>query len=210
MRLYARGLVAVVAALAMGCASTDSAARGPQGATDSKGVPTVQGASGPQSAGEAQAMEDFRKRVDTYLSLHKRVEATLPARPKETTPEIIDRHQRALAQLIQKERATAKRGDLISPEAERVMKAVLGRVFGGPDGKQLKSSIMDENPGPVKISINSRYPDEVPLSTVPPQVLASLPKLPEEIEYRFVGDQLILLDVHAHIIIDYIDNALPV
>ena len=33
---------------------------------------------------------------------------------------------------------------------------------------------------------------------MPPQVLAALPKLPEDIEYRFIGDRLILLDVHAH------------
>ena len=209
MRIYSRGLVTVAAAVVIGCATTDNTARGPEGATDAKGAPTVEGASGPQTTSESQAFDEFRKRVEAYATLHKRMEETLPARPKETTPEVIDRHQRSLAQLIQKERATARRGDLITPEAERVIKSVLGRVFGGPDGRQLKSSIMDENPGPVKISVNGRYPDEVPLSTVPPQVLASLPKLPEEIEYRFVGDRLVLLDAHAHIIIDYIDNALP-
>ena len=46
-------------------------------------------------------------------------------------------------------------------------------------------------------------------STVPPQVLLSLPKLPEELEYRFVGRHVILLDVHAHTIADFIDNAFP-
>jgi hypothetical protein len=40
-------------------------------------------------------------------------------------------------------------------------------------------------------------------------VLAALPKLPEEVEYRFVGDRLILLDAHGHIIVDYIEDALP-
>ena len=209
MRIDARVLVVVVAMFVAGCAASDNGTRGPQGATDAKGAPAVQGASGPQNAGETQALEEFGKRIDTYLSLHKRVEATLPGRPKETTPQVIDKHQRALALLIQKERATAKRGDIISPDAERVMKSVLARIFGGPDGRQLKASIMDENPGPVKIAVNGRYPDEVPLSTVPPQVLASLPKLPEEIEYRFVGDRLVLLDVHAHVIIDYLDNVFP-
>jgi len=49
----------------------------------------------------------------------------------------------------------------------------------------------------------------VPLSTVPPQVLSSLPKLPEDLEYRFIGERLILLDVHAHIIADFMENAFP-
>ncbi len=68
---------------------------------------------------------------------------------------------------------------------------------------------MDENPGRLRITVNSRYPDAVPLSTVPPQLLAGLPQLPDDLEYRFIGRRLILMDVHAHIIADFIDNALP-
>jgi hypothetical protein len=49
----------------------------------------------------------------------------------------------------------------------------------------------------------------VPLTSVPPQVLQTLPKLTEDLEYRFVGDWLILLDTHAHVVADYIDDALP-
>ena len=37
------------------------------------------------------------------------------------------------------------------------------------------------------LKVNGRYPDAVPLSTVPPQVLKGLPNLPEELQYRFVG-----------------------
>jgi hypothetical protein len=71
---------------------------------------------------------------------------------------------------------------------------------------------MDENPvNPValKLTVNGRYPDTVPLTSIPPQVLQTLPKLSEDLEYRFIGDWLILLDVHAHLIADYIDDALP-
>jgi hypothetical protein len=45
---------------------------------------------------------------------------------------------------------------------------------------------------------------------VPPQVLSALPKLPEELEYRFIGDRLILLDKHAHTIADYMNTVFPV
>jgi hypothetical protein len=44
---------------------------------------------------------------------------------------------------------------------------------------------------------------------VPPQVLRSLPPLPPELEYRFIGTTLILLDAHAHIIVDYMTGAVP-
>ena len=61
----------------------------------------------------------------------------------------------------------------------------------------------------MKFKVNGPYPDEEPLSTVPPNVLASLPELPEDIEYRFVGKHLILRDARANLIIDYIANAIP-
>jgi hypothetical protein len=202
----ARGIPVVVAMAVISCATTDSTTAAPQSGS---GKPVIEGAASPQSTAESAAYAGFLKRVDEYLQVHRRAQQKAPRRPTESTPEAIDTHQRALAGLIQQERAASKRGDIITPDAEKAMKAVLGRVFGGPDGKQLRSSIMDENPGPVKITVNGRYPDEVPLSTVPPQVLASLPKLPKEIEYRFVGDHLILLDVQAHIVIDYIAGALP-
>ena len=44
---------------------------------------------------------------------------------------------------------------------------------------------------------------------MPPEVLGALPALPVELEYRFVGDALILLDTHAHIVIDLVPDALP-
>ncbi len=68
---------------------------------------------------------------------------------------------------------------------------------------------MDENPQGVRVRVNERYPDTVPFASMPPQVLSMLPKLPLELEYRFIGERLILLDVHAHLIVDFIDNALP-
>ena len=43
---------------------------------------------------------------------------------------------------------------------------------------------MDENTTTLKLAVNTRYPDDLPVSTMPPQVLAMLPKLPEELEYR--------------------------
>ena len=158
---------------------------------------------------DARALEAMLERINEYAALHKKLEDTLPKLSKESTPEEIDRNQRALGRLIQQKRGGAKPGDIFTPEAQAVIKRLLDRVFAAPDGAALRASIMDENPGKIKLGVNSRYPDSVPLSTVPPQVLQGLPKLPEEMEFRFIGRHLILMDVHAHIIVDLIENALP-
>ena len=167
-------------------------------------------ASTPQSGGsDAHAVATFNDRVKQYVDLHNKLEKTLPPLPKETSPTVIDSHQRGLEALLKEHRKTARRGDIFTPDAERLIRRIFAQIFTGTEGAKLKATIMDENPTSVKLAVNSRYPDEVPLSTMPPQVLAMLPKLPEHLEYRFIGNRLILLDVHAHTIADYIENALP-
>ena len=158
---------------------------------------------------DAPELTEFKKRVEEYAALHRKLEATLPKLPKEATPEQIDRNQRALATLVSSSRPNARLGDVFTPPAPGYVRALLTRVFASSNKRQLRETIQDENPGPVKLIVNGRYPDQVPLATMPPEVLEALPRLPEELEYRFVGDALILLDPHAHIVIDYLPAALP-
>jgi hypothetical protein len=163
----------------------------------------------PAADQDAQILAALDKRFKDYVALHEKLEATLPKLSTEATPKDIDTHQRALGILIQKERRDAKRGDIFGPVARALIRRVIARALAGPDGAKLKASIMDENPGPLKIEVNGRYPDAAPRSTVPPQLLEVLPRLPEELDYRFIGDRLLIVDLHAHIVVDYIENALP-
>ena len=158
----------------------------------------------------AKAIAEFQEEVDEYIELHRRIELMLPDVPVDATPEQIDQRQRALAAMIQKERRGAKPGDIFEREVRPVIRRLLAGLFSGPDGRRLRVTINEENPGEVvKLTVNGRYPDTVPISTVPPQVLSLLPPLPNELEYRFIGTTLILLDSHAHIIVDYLTAAVP-
>jgi hypothetical protein len=47
-----------------------------------------------------------------------------------------------------------------------------------------------------------------PYSTVPGNILAALPALPDDVEYRFLGRHLILLDIRADVILDRITYAI--
>jgi hypothetical protein len=158
---------------------------------------------------DARLAVEFTNRVQGYLALHKKAAEGLTKLSKEATPEEIDQHQRNLARALQQLRPKAQPAELFTKEIRAYFRRQLQSVFVGAEGRTLKASIMDENPGPVRVSVNSRYPDTIPLSTMPPQVLASLPKLPVELEYRFIGDRLILLDVPAHLVVDFIEDALP-
>ncbi|HTV00779.1 MAG TPA: hypothetical protein VMF13_09590 [Luteitalea sp.] len=159
----------------------------------------------------AQTMAEFTRRVEEYVALHKKVESALPALPKEATPKVIDTHQRAFAAGVAKARASAKPGTLFTPPMQGEVRRLMAQLFKDSAARrQLRDSVMDDNPtGRVTLAVNARYPDEVPLSTMPPDVLKNLPRLPKEVEYRFVGEDLILLDPDAHIVVDFMPRALP-
>jgi hypothetical protein len=155
----------------------------------------------------ARALADVRSRIATYAGLHRELEATLPPLPKDASAGQIDKHYRELARLLQQARRGAKPGDIFTPAARSVIRRLIDVVLRGPDGPALRASIRDENPGSLSIAVNARYPDSVPLATMPTTVLEGLPKLPRELEYRFLGDRLLLLDVGPHLIVDLIDHA---
>lgn len=66
---------------------------------------------------------------------------------------------------------------------------------------------LDDRPREFSNQINGTYPEERPLSTAPPIVLAVPPELPEDIQYRVVRRRLILLDMRASVILDQIPYA---
>jgi len=209
------GVVTLVAAafLALSaCSSGDKPPAPPATSESPSSAPATERVVGPLTPADAQALATMNDRLRQYLDLRTKLERSLPKLPKEATPQQIDKNQRAMERLVREARATAKPGDIFTPEARPVIQRLLASVFGGPDGKQLKASIMDESqaaPSAAKLTVNGRYPDTVPLTTVPPQVLQTLPRLTEDLEYRFIGDSIILLDVHAHVIADFIQDVVP-
>jgi hypothetical protein len=46
------------------------------------------------------------------------------------------------------------------------------------------------------------------LQSTPPTLLANLPRLPGELEYRIVGQTLVLYDVSSDLIADLLPNAI--
>jgi len=150
----------------------------------------------------------FLKRIEDYVALHKKLEATLPPRPEHPTPAQLDRHATALARMIAEARSHAKQGDLLPQDTRAYLRRQIARALAGPDGAEMRRSIMEENPGKVQLRVNGRYPEGVPVTTMPPPILAALPRLPDDVEYRFIGQRLILLDVHAQVVADYMDAAI--
>jgi len=147
---------------------------------------------------------DFRTRISCYFQLRSELKKGLPVRKLTNDPAEIRIAVRALATRIRMARVGAKEGDFFSPTISAMFrKALLLQVDAGS-----WAAIMDDNPGEFSVPINGSYPEGKPFSTMPPSILAILPTLPDDIEYRFLGRHLILLDTEASVILDRIPYAI--
>ena len=163
----------------------------------------------PRVNADAALSVEFLKGVQAYVELHRKLEATLPPRPEHATPGEIQAHETALAKLIVQARSRAKQGDLLPQKVRAYLRRQIGAVLRGPDGAVIRQSVMEDNPGRVQLKVNARYPDGLPITTMPAPILGALPKLPEHVEYRFMGERLVLLDIHAQLVMDYMTDAFP-
>jgi hypothetical protein len=159
---------------------------------------------------DEQALEEFKEELDEYVELRRKLDAKVAPLPTEAEPARVHAHELALAKFIAASRARAQEGDLFVSEVRPLVLRRLREVMAGPAGRELRAKAGEEWPGKViRPRVNGRYPDEIPLSTVPYSVLSALPPLPAELEYRFLGRDLILLDVDARIIVDILRGAIP-
>ena len=159
---------------------------------------------------DAQVLGDFKKRIDGYMHLHNKLAKDSPPLKETKDPAKIKASQDTLAAKIRTARADAKQGEIFTPEIRQLLRRLMYPETKGADGRANKAA-MKEEAGELKsvvLKVNARYPDDAPLMTVAPDILAALPKLPEDLEYRFVSKNMILLDTHANLIVDFIPNAI--
>lgn len=157
----------------------------------------------------AATIADFKDRVYGYAALSKKLDDSIKEPSPDSPQQAFFDHQRALATLIQKSRAGAKPGDLCRKPMRDIIRRLVAGVVRAPGGAEIRKSILDEDPGNLKLTVNGEYPDNAPLSTVPPQILKGLPTLPDRLEYRFIGKRLLLIDTHARIVADVVERVIP-
>jgi len=157
---------------------------------------------------EAKSLADFDARVKAYYELRDKVDEGRARQTRTKEPEKLESQRKALAANIQKARAGAKPGDIFTPDIQPYIKRWLKPATKGTDGKENTNTLKEEKPI-VELKVNAPYPENQPLSIVPPDILLQLPKLPKDLEYRFVRKHLLLYDSRASLIVDFIYNAIP-
>ena len=152
----------------------------------------------------ADTVPDFTTRVNAYFELRRQLQRRLPAVMVTDDVRQIRGARRSLARAIRVARPGAVEGEFFTVATSARFQATLARLMTAP----MWAAIMDDNPGAFTHDIDGGYPEGMTLATMPGLVLARLPGLPDDIEFRFVGRHLILHDVRANTIIDRLPDAI--
>ena len=148
---------------------------------------------------------DFNTRLEAFSALRRELESGLPPLVTTDSPADIRKAVRVRAKRIRAARSNAREGDIFTPPISDSFRRALVEDLD----LATCTAIMEDNPGEFAHHINGSHPEEEPRSTVPPHILAALPRLPDDVQYRFVGRHLVLLDTRSGVILDRIPFAIP-
>ena len=159
---------------------------------------------------EERVFMRYRAALDAYARLHREAAELSPGEGGLCGgPEQVELVRRDLAAEIRTRRPAAREGDIFDREIADFLRVRLARAFADEEGvfALFASEPDDPEDRPAALAVNGFYPWEAG----PPRwraLLWALPSLPEELEYRFVGRDLVLLDVRARLVVDILPDAL--
>ena len=157
----------------------------------------------------AESYRSFNQAVDRHLALHAQLRSDVPGPAAKSSAAEISAASDLLADTIRKARPRARQGDFFDADAARVIRARLGDQVRSSKSTVSVASIGDERGTFRHPRIYLRFPAEAGMATMPSTLLPLLPTLPDELEYRIVGEYLVLRDVKAALILDYLPGAIP-
>lgn len=158
---------------------------------------------------DARALHLFNERVQGYVRLHHKAEDTFHLPHLKPTQSIrrIQQRQRAMAQHIRALRKNAREGDIFTPEVSAYFERSLAAAYqASPEG--ILANLICISQDDQRLRPNDIYPATWEYNPMPPTILLHLPRLPEEVEYRIVNRDLIVLDVEADMVVDMLRNSI--
>jgi hypothetical protein len=158
---------------------------------------------------EEEAIARFHIALGGYLALRRNLltEISGPV-PNSSSVQLTDASD-ALAAAIQRARRSAAVGDLFLPAVAAVVKRRVDSAIRRENLGPVLATIDDEEPRLREPKLHLRFPGAAQMATMPGALIAALPILPKELEYRIVGRYLVLRDVEAALIIDYVADVIP-
>ena len=153
----------------------------------------------------------FLQAADAYTLMHRRLERQLPPLAMNANPATVSLAIDTMAAAIRAERRDAAPGDLFNPAVRATIRTRIGEALRAHDltAADVLAAERDAgiDTGAADLHVNGTFPWALS-SRMFSCVLAVLPPLPPELQYRMIGRDLVLIDVHASLIVDILPFAL--
>jgi hypothetical protein len=152
------------------------------------------------------ALQVFHERVESYAALHRRL-APPPSSMTSTDPLSKLLTRQYLASALRSTRRFSQQGEIFSPEIATLFRWMLADSIGELDGEGFLTALNGGVAVPPGLhpTVNETY-TMLPLYRIPPDVRLGLPKLPGELDYRLAGHDLVLWDIYAGIVVDFVPD----
>lgn len=159
---------------------------------------------------DTAVIADFNARLEKYVKAQRVLLKRAPV-AEDATPAEINASQQKIAAQLRQIRKNAKQGAIFTPQVAAMFKRLLAPELKGADRRETRQALEEEDGevAQVWLRVNATWPASEPLTTMPATMLAKLPQLPPDVEYRITNKRhLVLRDVDANIIVDFIYNAI--
>ena len=161
------------------------------------------------ASADAAAIRQFDDAIIKYMAMRKKLRTEVSGPVKNSSSSQVNDASAALAGSIQRARRDARVGSIFTPSVAAVLKQRILETIRTEKLAPIIADIDDDGPASPTPDIHVRLPVSAQMATMPPALLEVLPRLPKELEYRIIGGNLVLRDVDASLIIDYIPAAVP-
>lgn len=155
--------------------------------------------------------QEFIARVNRYVEVHRLLTAPLGPPEMCSDPEELLRQEWAFTRALREVRPDAREGDIFTPDTARYFRALIAKV-AWEQGLDVVGELDDASRWDTEAAV-LEVNAQVPWNAGPmmwPSVLWRLPELPPELEYRFVGRDLVLVDVLGSVVVDVLRESVPI
>ena len=160
------------------------------------------------SPADAAAIAEFNAHVRDYCLMREAI--GMPSERIFSDPRDMQIVRKTLRDAIRERRPLARQGDIFTDGAAAAIRHIVAATAAanGLNLKHVKGALRaDRLPGARPPEVNETYDWRLG-AWMWPALLLELPPLPEDVQYRIVDDDLVLIDIRADLVLDILDDAL--
>ena len=153
----------------------------------------------------------FIDRVNDYAAAQRMIITSLGPPLVWREAKQVLRQERRYANAMREVMPIAGNGGFFTPDVSKYFRDRIDAIVR-ETGIDVTTAVEPPDEDEIVVLALPRAGEPVPWNAAPmiwPSMIAALPELPSELEYRFLGGHLILVDVLANLIVDVLHDALP-